>query len=1066
MADPWAVVSTQPAPPSPYETNTQFRARMDAAYGPGKWRDTGDWRNAARNRQVGGVPNSDHMKGTPDAPGAHDIVVPGLDPKAAASRLPKGYKGLPEGKVGGQGPHVHVEEANPWAVVPTDPWTPVKTEPVAPAPAAQHYDPRGANMRAQHAASESPLAEMWGDVKTAAGRRIGEAVRELPSMLETGAAQGPGGIASALTLGGLNAAVAPVGGAVEAGSHHLNRAVIPNVYQGGNPTMEARDRTIGDLAEAAVPVPGIGEVNAARKGVSMLTREGRAAARAARTAEEAGALERAGGPRATPAPTEGPWQVVRQTPSPRSAAAVAPTAESAGPWRVVKQEPAPGLSQEPARPGVASASGRSLAASERGPEAPELHDTTASGVIGHEEHPIERMDNAMYRLGRHDVAGKIEAIQALKKVPKEIKSPAVQEELTHALERRLVDPDAPLPPHLAEAEAVRQPWAERQRTAVNAIQERADRGELGEPYEADTGYVPRNVVGKGSKFDLGLPGDRQGVPGRSLSTNTASTKARDFYVVTDQDGNRFFQQGKPHETDIKDRPYASTRQATIAEIEANSNTRYHKNALVNTIDRALHDEAVVRNLDVLAEIKKNLKDEGLAHQFEWHYRNEDGQWVQARANAPRPAGFVEVPHIPQLRGWAFDQRVADVLKDYHPPADEPVANIIQKTNRLLQASMFITPFPHIANVGAMWTVGRGWDWLNPAGYARMMRTGSKAMNEVMTMGPTYRRMLREGSALMSADDATRNFYQTMLESAGHSIENDPRTFRAVADAFKTGNMTPKDVAGLLYNTSHKVLWSVNDMMLLQRQLELEAKGLSTAKAIKEAERWIANYRVPSQVMGQRWMKQLLTDNQFLSFGRYDYGKWRSIGEMVKPFIGKASAAERVDATGKALVLATMLTAGYPVMDYMAQKVTGNKGARVHRGGQAAIVDAAERLTTGQIGWAQAMGSMVSPSPVIEAGPEILSNRDLFTGKELISPESSAPSKAVQAARAAARYFTPGQIALDAMDDENPMKGIAALGGISLPNRDPEDARNIGRKIDQRDAKSRLKRDPLERAVNP
>lgn len=356
MADPWAVVSTQPAPPSPYETNTQFRARMDVAYGPGKWRDTGDWRDASRNRQVGGVSNSNHMKGTPDAPGAHDIVVPGLDPGAAAARLPKGYKGLPEGKVGGQGAHVHVEEANPWAVVPTDPWTPVKTEPVA--PAAQHYDPRGANMRAQHAASESPLAEMWGDVKTAAGRRIGEAVRELPGILETGAAQGPGGMAGGLALGGLNVAVAPVGGAAEAGSHHLNRAVIPNIYQGGNPTMEARDRTIGDLAEAAVPVPGIGEVNAARKGVSMLTREGRATARAARTAEEAGALERAGGPRAAPAPTEGPWQVVRQTPSPRSAAAVAPTAESAGPWRVVKQEPAPGLSQEPARPG------RSLAASE------------------------------------------------------------------------------------------------------------------------------------------------------------------------------------------------------------------------------------------------------------------------------------------------------------------------------------------------------------------------------------------------------------------------------------------------------------------------------------------------------------------------------------------------------------------------------------------------------------------------------------------------------------------------------------------------------------------------------
>ena len=125
MADPWAVVSQAPSKPSPYETNVAFRSRMDAAFGKGGWKPTSDYRDPTHNKAVGGVSRSMHMQGSPDAPGAHDIVVGGTDPATASKRLPGDLRGLPEGD------HLHVSEADPWKVVAQAPSKPpAEAEPV------------------------------------------------------------------------------------------------------------------------------------------------------------------------------------------------------------------------------------------------------------------------------------------------------------------------------------------------------------------------------------------------------------------------------------------------------------------------------------------------------------------------------------------------------------------------------------------------------------------------------------------------------------------------------------------------------------------------------------------------------------------------------------------------------------------------------------------------------------------------------------------------------------------------------------------------------------------------
>lgn len=726
--------------------------------------------------------------------------------------------------------------------------------------------------------------------------------------------------------------------------------------------------------------------------------------------------------------------------------------------KIVRDAPRPNLS-----PGRTA---RSLPAIER--DEPVLHGPDQHGampIVGDEANPVERVDNALFRLGGHHTASQIEAKQYLDALPAEVKDPARQEQLTHVLERRLINPKASIPANLRSAWQAVEPWVDRQRAVVNRLRARTD-PEV-ENYLAGQGYVPRYAKGKSPTFDLRLPGEtqRSTLAGKSsLGTTSKSLKSRQFFVATDADGKSVFLEGRPVETDIKDRPWANVRQATVKEVEANTDVRYHKNALVNFVQRTLEDEKVERNLDVLDEIKKGLKDEGLAFQSEWRYRDpKTGQTIVKRANDRAPDHFVELPHIPQLRGWSFDPKIAEAIKDYRPAPEEPIGDVVSRVNRMLTASMFATPFPHIANVGSMWTVGRGWDWMNPGAYPRMMKAGSKAINEVLKFGPDYKRMLREGSALRAGDDATRNFYDVLLRAAGHDIETSPQTWRALGEAFKVGNMTPKDVVKLIYDTSHKVLWSVNDMLLLQRQFELQAKGMSERQAIKEAEKWIANYRVPPQVMGSRSMTNLLTKNHFITFGRYEYGKWRALGEMAKPFI-KGDKAGSADALGKMLVLGIMMGFGYPMMDHIAQGVTGNENARLHRGGEATMVDAGVQYAKGEKDWASAMASMLTPAPGVKAGAEILSNRQLYNGRPIIEPESSTAGKIAQGAEYGSQFFMPGEAAIRGLSDGGSLQELGALAGVSLPRRDPAIGRAKGKKFNRREARSREKRDDLTRTL--
>ncbi len=113
-----------------------FHATLDQVFGEGRWRQTSGFRtiaqeNALRRQGAGTVAPgriSRHSIGDAEAPGAYDVVAPGLSQASAAAKLRAANSGLfakvaAEAAHGGQGPHLHIEltaDAIRAAPAPTD----------------------------------------------------------------------------------------------------------------------------------------------------------------------------------------------------------------------------------------------------------------------------------------------------------------------------------------------------------------------------------------------------------------------------------------------------------------------------------------------------------------------------------------------------------------------------------------------------------------------------------------------------------------------------------------------------------------------------------------------------------------------------------------------------------------------------------------------------------------------------------------------------------------------------------------------------------------------------------
>jgi hypothetical protein len=778
------------------------------------------------------------------------------------------------------------------------------------------------------------------------------------------------------------------------------------------------------------------------------------------------------------APDIGTTQTILMKPSdPRWVGSPAMTGAPAGAAPVKPPPPAPpGIPPGSGGPGGGGRGG--YGGSGYGPG--DIPDNPNSPVIGTESDPIVKLDNALYRAGGSATADKLEAQHFLKGLPPELTDPEVQHRLAGEIEQQLVDPDHQIPDDLKPAYEAFAKYRDEVRDTVNRLRARDD--ETITPFLPETGYTPRRVVGHTPMFDPREgPMDKSTevvsrdkiIPSkRNLSKNTGALNSRTAgWMVADwKSGQMVFTREEPPED-------FAHRLATMDEIEANTDIRYYRNPLINTIDEALKLRRVERNVQLLDHIKKQMKGEGMAFHYEWKAKTSGGgRQIFGPGQSKIPEGFETVPNVPQLEGWAFHPEVAEVFRDYYPGKGTDLDNALGKLNRMMIGTLFITPIPHILNVGAHAWTGRGWDWLDipgmrtdlaaiPRAYARGFTTGLEAIHQVWTKGEKYRDLLREGTGFMYGDTQVRNFLNVMLEKAGHEIVDNPDTFKSFSDAMGLkdfGIHNAVALRNLIYGASNRSMWLVNDMFLMQRVLELQKKGMDVREAIYEAEKDIPNYRVPSRIMGNRGLSEVLRSRNFLVFGRYKYGQWKALSGMFKDLVGKdASPEERLDALGKFLVTGLTMAAIFPAMDTMLQKVTNNKDARVRRPGPFAILDAFAEYGSGHKDWATAASSMVSEAPGIQSFQEAYSNKDFF-GRDEINAVTPL-GYGVQAMEFAADPIYPLKVVEDIARGRGG-QAVSRMFGADIP---PEGTRERQLQYKARDKVKALRReamDPIQQGI--
>ncbi len=414
-------------------------------------------------------------------------------------------------------------------------------------------------------------------------------------------------------------------------------------------------------------------------------------------------------------------------------------------------------------------------------------------------------------------------------------------------------------------------------------------------------------------------------------------------------------------------------EATTKEIEANTNLRYHKNALLNEITTLNNLRRVQRAVDYLENLKRTPEFNEMAIKL---------------GTQNLPEGYTTTV-LPQFRGYAFPKRIAETFDTFYKKAatglldPESAYRII---NRVLRNSIFFNPLIHIPNISVHWLVQRGaTPWLDPRSYPRLMRTSVRAIRDVLTMNENYNKMLEEGASLMYSETANRNLYKLMLDKMGGELEAKPSLLTQVA---KDLGLAPARLVKAIYNFSSKATWATNDVATLQAIYEEMDRGKSMETAITDVGKHIPTYRIPPRIMNSKTIANLMKpDSGVTMFGAYHYGALKSYGEMIKSLIGKGvETPERLEAIDKIAMLALTTYVIYPQLDKLAQWISGNPQEQFRRAGASTFLYKTEQLIKGDIDFASWVQSVLTPSVGFNVAIQAYYGRDPRTGKRISYPQ--------------------------------------------------------------------------------
>jgi hypothetical protein len=446
-------------------------------------------------------------------------------------------------------------------------------------------------------------------------------------------------------------------------------------------------------------------------------------------------------------------------------------------------------------------------------------------------------------------------------------------------------------------------------------------------------------------------------------------------------------------------------------VEQHTGLKYEREPLLAEMDANLRLKSALANAYFLENFKKMPGFSNFALKPEPH--------------EVVPEGWKSVPQLPAMRGYKFEPRIAEALEDFAADQAKGFWHYAAKVNRIFVGSMFWTPFLHVGNVAVHALQEKGVVGLMK-NLPVNLRTSVEAYREVSNMGPKYRAYLRDGGSFMYPDRLLGEFNGNLLKALG----KDPQAGGMIAKAF--GYANPIEMTKRLYKISGDSLWKWNDVFMMQGYLEKEARGMQRDEAMRKTEAHVPNYRIPSRVLDSRALAAILSENGPLSFARYDYGRLKSYGETIRDLVGKDhSLADRGHALDQLAMLGVIMVAYDQLGDKVAKWLTGNDQASMARLGSATIPQMIMDAWSGEADKRTPVVNLFHLSPVFELLPQVVANKDLYTGQDWAKTPGDAAMKTAQ-------QFSPVKLASDVVRERNPTSPASVFWaqiGIKDPSPD-------------------------------
>lgn len=400
--------------------------------------------------------------------------------------------------------------------------------------------------------------------------------------------------------------------------------------------------------------------------------------------------------------------------------------------------------------------------------------------------------------------------------------------------------------------------------------------------------------------------------------------------------------------------------ATIDEIEKNTNTRYYQEPMSGVITQNLKLKQIYRANAFLEDLKNSADFQRISRST--NERNVPADW--------------RTVDLPQFRGLRIEPRTADVLDLFAQEQKGPSLPLKYVTNltSFLRNSLFVwNPFVHEPNLLAHWFTARGVEWMNPAGYARMVKSGVQSLNDVMTRSQFRDEALRSGAPLLRG---MGNINRQVMMLLRKELEPNPSIGTKLARGL--GYINP---LRMIRAFGDSLTWGTNEVLTLQLLREtMERTGLSMEDAVAEVGKHMPNYRVPPRVLNSRLISHVMRNPLLTLWGHYHYGALRSYGEMGKEIFSPSSSAKtRMEGLGRVATIGFLMAVVYPVIDDIVNKVLHTKGLKMRRAGSATVPQNLMELARGKKTPEAVAQSILTPSPVAQGAAELMFNRNLRTG---------------------------------------------------------------------------------------